>query len=223
MIEQVNKDILSLINETEKDKSWLKIKVTFIFSESGSLGWTVDLDDHDFYLDPFDVSPKIKNLREYFIQVKYDSQKHFNKVDFEIFRDGSYKANYHWDDAEAKNDKLKTAEVFPLWLHDRFLQFLFEAGNGDIDNWQRGVFKVKINNDKSVVVEAILFNDSKPFDARLDFPQAVYDGIMSHYKITNNGSLSDGWQKWNTLIIHTRRTSVDLEKDVTYSLEQSPS
>jgi len=215
---EIKEIIVNSLNSVEWDKTVFKNT----FTESGSSSpdlQVFNVNGERIYFD-FEKIFKVNSyFRNYFNSTQRNLEQRFNKVEFEINRDGYYKANYYWDEAEAKDQKLKTAEVFPIWLHERFLQFLFEAGYGDNNNWQKGVFKIHINKERSVNVETTLYNKDIAFGADPKFPKQVYDAILHHYEITNHGLLSDVFKKWDTLIIHSRYTSVDLEKDVEYHLE----
>lgn len=228
MVEQVNQNIVSFIIGVIKAEKWQTMKVTFAFSESGSLGWNSKLDDIDFYLDPFDIGPKVKTLREYFTKVKDDEKKHFNKVKFEIFRDGTHKANYYWDEGIIDEQKRKKAQNMAGWLAQRiptmiayqgyalYDQFHFKGDiinneddaneYGSYDGWRNGVFTFDFrdNNLKTdIEVEKATGRVSIP----LNYEEWFINDLWEHYEITNKGMLSNEWKPWNVL-------EIKLEKDV---------
>ncbi len=218
-----NKDLCEYFISALINNDWAKINAIFTFS-NGSYGLKVrylDKSNQEFskVLKASEWGKKADYLFDLFKSNSENAAHRFNKVEFEVNRDDSYTVNYHWDEAEDKDQKFKTAEVFPIWLHERFLQFLFEAGYGDNTNWQKGVFKTHIDKEGKINMSVVLYNRDIPFNADPKFPNYVYEAILQHHEITNNGLLDDVFKKWDTLIIHSRYTSVDLEKDVEYHLE----
>jgi hypothetical protein len=219
MEEHIIKDLLGKLLPKMQENGIQKVYMCTRYTESGSSTTEGNYLDKEGNTHIGLVSSSKKLLREYQNQTKTDLGNRFNKVEFEIYKDGTYKANYYWDEAEDKDQKLKTAELFPIWLHERFLQFLFEAGYGDNSNWQKGIFKTHINKERNINIETTLYNKDIAFSADPKFPKYVYESVLHHYEITNHGLLSNVFKKWDTLIIHSRYTSVDLEKDVEYHLE----
>jgi hypothetical protein len=218
--------IKNLLLRAVENLDWKKIKFSTKISDSGSSRPAMFIEDYEGEIRPFRPSPKnlIFDIDDIattnFNTYKTDPSTRFNKVEFEVYRDGSYTANYYWDEAEDKAQKLKTAEVFPHWLNDRMISLLFSAGYGDEESWQNGVFRFTVM-PPDVNVKIKLYNQEVASEAFVTLPQFIIEDIISHYEITNNGLLSDTWQKWNIIILKSPHNTLDLEKDVEYRLEDS--
>lgn len=218
MEELIIQDLLGQLIPKMQESGIKKVYLCTRYTESGSSTTEGNYLDEVGNIHVGLIASSKKLLREYQNQTKIDPVHRFNKVEFEVFKDGTYKASYVWDEAEFLKDKQSTAEVFPLWLNDRFHQFLFEAGYGDDLDWQNGTCIVKIIENQ-VKISITLYNKGKAFEAAVTFPAPVIEGILFHHQITNQGLLSGTWPKWNTLIIHTNQSSIDLDKDVEYRFE----
>lgn len=217
----LNDKIKNLLYDSIKNQDWQYAKFITTISNSGSSQPMILLFDENGNSQRFRANEliDINNLaKTNFFSYKDDIEKRFNKVEFEIYQDNTYKANFYWDDAEVKKQKSQWAFVLPQWVNDRLISLLFSAGYGEIDSWQKGVFTFQIK-DKQLSFEGIIFNKEESTKVHVSLPDYLIEGILEHYEITNEGLLADEWSKWNTIIIRSPHNSLDLNKDVEYSLE----
>ncbi len=168
-------------------------------------------------------SREAKNaLKEYFKQVKDTSDK-FNRFIFELYTDGTYKAEYLWDEKLIKKQRLETFVIIPQWLNDKMISLLWELGYGE--TWTTGFFKFKIQNGEVLFSGYVEDNGIKK-NIKEDILQklsycGVKDTLLENYELTNSGEIKELWNKsWNTLIINCPHNDLDLKKDVEYLWEE---
>lgn len=223
MTTEKNKEIVAYFISSINNEEWDKIRVMITIHSSGSLGLIFRYYNNlgkEFtkVLKTYEWGKKVNYIYELFKEQKENIETRFNRVVFEINYGNTYQVNYYWDEKEDLNQKQKTVEVFPLWLNDSIHQLLFEKGYGGINNWQKGTIIIKIQSN-DVNNKVILNNNDNLFDAKIKLPDWLKKAILLHHETTNNGVLASKYSKWNTLIIQTNQASIDLEKDIEYSLE----
>ena len=131
---------------------------------------------------------------------------------------------------------LNNAEVFYQWVNERMMSMIFEYekdndlvpteydSDGDLEylsSWDSGVFTFHIDKNNNLVYKVVLTKDGK--ERTLDLPLRDYfvEGILDHYKVTNN-ELSDDWKPWNTMILKSLHYDIPYDKReefVNYILE----
>ncbi|URM35205.1 hypothetical protein [Flavobacterium anhuiense] len=186
--------------------------------------------------------PKPKEYRDFSDELynlynsSFLTNDRFNSVLIEININGQYSEKYMWDSQQEKQDLLDGAEVFYQWVNERMMSMIFEYekdndlvpteydSDGDLEylsSWDSGVFTFHIDKNNNLVYKVVLTKDGK--ERTLDLPLRDYfvEGILDHYKVTNN-ELSDDWKPWNTMILKSLHYDIPYDKReefVNYILE----
>ncbi|SKC50911.1 hypothetical protein [Ohtaekwangia koreensis] len=175
-----------------------------------------------------------KKINSYFDEVKGNLSKRFNKVELYIRKNEEPSIKYAWEDEQYKKDKLDSARVFPQWVNERMMSFIYEqefpngptARDEDGDplyesTWDRGFFTFKIT-DGNVDCDVLLFKDEIPRSINLTLPEYFIKAMLEHHELTNVGILKGDWKLWNKLVIispHNDLPYVKMDEYVVYSLE----
>ena len=210
--------------------TWSKAVLKISYSENGSSTpklWVYDSELKEIYFEFEDIFDVLDYLDNLFKQNK-NSPIRFNKVEFEVFKDGTYKADNYWDDGVVDEQKRRASKNMSDWLSQRiptmistqgyalYEQFRFE---GDVlhnekdaslysskKGWINGVFTFDFRNENlkiTIEVEKITGRVELP----IEFPDWFDKDLWEHHNITNNGLLSKDWKPWNVL-------EIKLEKDI---------
>jgi hypothetical protein len=183
-------------------------------------------------------APLSKDLRElvstYFQEVVVTSEIHFNRVELEVSKNGVPSIRYLWSEESFKMDTLSSARVFPEWINERVMMYIYEyefpKGPTDTDDdgdplyvstWDQGVFTFKITNEV-IKNEILLFKGTSSRMINLNLPDYFKEALLKHYEITNNGILKGEWMQWNKLVINSPHNNLpygERDKYVHYSLE----
>ena len=167
---------------------------------------------------------------------KIETNDKFNIVIYKIKNDGSHSSLYLWENEKSHQNLLDYAEVFYQWVNERMMSMIFEYekdndlvpteydSDGDLEylsSWDSGVFTFHINEKNNLDYKVVLTKDGK--ERTLDLPLRDYfiEGILDHYKVTNN-ELSDEWKPWNTMILKSLHYDIPYDKRdefVNYILE----
>jgi hypothetical protein len=220
---EIKKAILSFNELTEIN--WSKISITFNISLSGGgLGgvWNWYDDENnphhfkDFEFTLLGVLWKI--LREPHNRDKENFEERFNTVNIMLHRTGQYEVNYNWDTELIIKQSQALADVTPMWLNDRMISLLFNEGYGDETNWNKGEFTFVIKSNQ-VEFQGVLYkNGEKIKSIKSPLNQTIIEGILDHWKLTNEGSLKNIWKPWNKLTIISPHNDIDLDEDIEYQL-----
>lgn len=229
------------ITEKLKDLNWRKINIIFNIDKE-SIGYNkIEYIDENDIANTFWISfDEIDNLINSILN-KYDSNindlnRRFNKYQIEIYPNGEDTEKEWWDSEKEKKDLLDAAEVFYQWVNERMMSMIFEYekdndlvpteydSDGDLEylsSWDSGVFTFHINEKNNLEYKVVLTKDGK--ERTLDLPLRDYfvEGILDHYKVTNN-ELSDEWKPWNTMILKSLHYDIPYDKRdefVSYILE----
>jgi len=229
------------ITEKLKDLNWRKINIIFNIDKE-SIGYNkIEYIDENDIANTFWISfDEIDNLINSILN-KYDSnindlKRRFNKYQIEIYPNGEDTEKEWWDSEKEKKDLLDAAEVFYQWVNERMMSMIFEYekdndlvpteydSDGDLEylsSWDSGVFTFHINEKNNLEYKVVLTKDGK--ERTLDLPLRDYfvEGILDHYKVTNN-ELSDEWKPWNTMILKSLHYDIPYDKRdefVSYILE----
>ncbi|WP_369012802.1 hypothetical protein [Flavobacterium anhuiense] len=229
------------IIEKLKDLNWKKFNIIFNINK-GSIGYDkieyVDDNDVDifFWIRFGEIGDLINSIRNKFYSNVDDFSKRFNKYQIEIYPDGEVTEKEWWDSEKEKKDLLDSADVFYQWVNELMMSMIFEYekdnnliptqydSDGDLEylsSWDSGVFTFHINKNNNLVYKVVLTKDGK--ERTLDLPLRDYfvEGILDHYKVTNN-ELSDDWKPWNTMILKSLHYDIPYDKReefVNYILE----
>lgn len=229
------------IIEKLKDLNWKKFNIIFNINK-GSIGYDkieyVDDNDVDifFWIRFGEIGDLINSIRNKFYSNADDFSKRFNKYQIEIYPDGEVTEKEWWDSEKEKKDLLDSADVFYQWVNELMMSMIFEYekdnnliptqydSDGDLEylsSWDSGVFTFHINKNNNLVYKVVLTKDGK--ERTLDLPLRDYfvEGILDHYKVTNN-ELSDDWKPWNTMILKSLHYDIPYDKReefVNYILE----
>jgi hypothetical protein len=230
----MDETVKQLILDSVKNESWESVIFSTKISDNGSSRpglYLVDKMSNQKYFEPNEIMVLI-NISDLatknFNIFKDDPVKRFNKVEIEVFRNGSFTANYYWDEGIIDEQKRRKAKNMAGWLAQRIPTMIAYQGyalydhfhfNGDIinneddsneygsyDGWRNGVFTFDFrdNNLKTdIEVEKATGRVSIP----LNYEEWFINDLWEHYEITNRGMLSNEWKPWNVL-------EIKLEKDV---------
>jgi len=236
MIENYNEIIEKL-----KDINWKKFNIVFNINK-GSIGYDKIeyIDDNDveilFFIRFGEIDALINSIRNKYNSNIDDPSKKFNKYEIEIYPNGEVTEKEWWDSEKEKKDLLDGAEVFYQWVNELMMSMIFEYekdndlvptqldSDGDLEylsSWDSGVFTFHINEKNNLEYKVVLTKDGK--ERTLDLPLRDYfvEGILDHYKVTNN-ELSDEWKPWNTMILKSLHYDIPYDKRdefVSYILE----
>jgi len=229
------------IIEKLKDLNWKKFNIIFNINK-GFIGYDkieyVDDNDVDifFWIRFGEIGDLINSIRNKFYSNVDDFSKRFNKYQIEIYPDGEVTEKEWWDSEKEKKDLLDSADVFYQWVNELMMSMIFEYekdnnliptqydSDGDLEylsSWDSGVFTFHIDKNNNLVYKVVLTKDGK--ERTLDLPLRDYfvEGILDHYKVTNN-ELSDDWKPWNTMILKSLHYDIPYDKReefVNYILE----
>lgn len=229
------------IIEKLKDLNWKKFNIIFNINK-GSIGYDkieyVDDNDVDifFWIRFGEIGDLINSIRNKFYSNVDDFSKRFNKYQIEIYPDGEVTEKEWWDSEKEKKDLLDSADVFYQWVNERMMSMIFEYekdndlvpteydSDGDLEylsSWDSGVFTFHIDKNNNLVCKVVLTKDGKERTLDLSLRDYFVEGILDHYKVTNN-ELSDDWKPWNTMILKSLHYDIPYDKReefVNYILE----
>lgn len=232
--------IVEAIYNYYNEFTYVKLIIQYEFTESGSYKFLVryvsdsgELIPTEIDSDPIDN--EIEKVSEYF-ETTINTEEKFNRFIIEINNDKTYSHKEYWDVKKEKQDLLNNAEVFYQWVNERMMSMIFEYekdndllpteydSDGDLEylsSWDSGVFTFHINEKNNLDYKVVLTKDGK--ERTLDLPLRDYfiEGILDHYKVTNN-ELSDEWKPWNTMILKSLHYDIPYDKRdefVNYILE----
>jgi hypothetical protein len=232
----VERDLYLKFLELIKDESWDKAVFSTIISDDGSSRPSIFLYKNNIEkqfttMKMFDIDDVVS---QYFQETKNNLGKRFNKFQMEVLSDGTSQINYKWEDEEHRKDQSDTAQVFPQWINERLITYIYEKefpsgptekdDDGDplyVSTWDRGVFIFRIKS-KVIETDFLLFKGTTPRKIVLDLPNYFEEALLNHYEITNNGILKANWTPWNKLVInspHNTLSYAEKDKYIFYSLE----
>jgi hypothetical protein len=211
--------IIREVNETffSQNKALSSYCFTIIFSTGGGSTSTGVLSWPEKTVSQAPTKQIRALIRAYYEATQTDAGRLFNKVNFEVFSNGTFTGTYTWDDDEVKNEKVAWANVFPQWLNDRLLSILFEAKYGNERDWQNGVFNFTVRSS-NIQFEGVIYSQDKSEKVQITMPEYLTEAILDHYHTTNEGDLNGDWQPWNQLEIRSPHNSINLDTDVSYRL-----
>ncbi len=219
----------------EWDKIILEVRFTkttvkrhiFYFKNENKFLFDVESKEYDFYTD----------LKWGDFDQKINEIERFNKIEFEIFPDGSFEENYSWDSSKEFQDKLERAKYFFQWLNETMMNRIFDYEiennllipnydeDGDLIDYQssydNGIFTFTMN-DNSVSHEIELLKDGVSRKLSMTLPNYVEKALLEHFDMTNN-DLRNEWDSWNKLVINCPHNSIPYDEwsdYVFYSLEE---
>jgi len=206
----------SELTKTEFDEASFTIEYTAAGSSS-SQGFIIANGNQKRALLSFEVNMIINS---YFNEVKTDPAKRFNWVELFIRKNEDSLIKYTWSDELYVQDKLKSAQVFPQWINERFMAFIyeFEFPNGPtekdedgdplyVSTWDRGIFTFHINNGK-INSDILLYKREHERHIAIPLPEYFIKAMLEHHEITNTGILKDKWKPWNKLVIDSPHNSL---------------
>lgn len=232
-------DVINAFYNYYKEFSYKILEIKFIFTLGGSYDINV------LYKNNENIKETILDGRELFKYERYiynlfiskiETNDKFNIVIYKIKNDGTHSSVYLWENEKSHQDLLDYAEVFYQWVNERMMSMIFEYekdndlvpteydSDGDLEylsSWDSGVFTFHIDKNNNLVYKVVLTKDGK--ERTLDLPLRDYfvEGILDHYKVTNN-ELSDDWKPWNTMILKSLHYDIPYDKReefVNYILE----
>ncbi|EJG03053.1 hypothetical protein [Flavobacterium sp. F52] len=232
-------DVINAFYNYYKEFSYEILEIKFIFTLGGSYDINV------LYKNNENIKETILDGRELFKYERYiynlfiskiETNDKFNIVIYKIKNDGTHSSVYLWENEKSHQDLLDYAEVFYQWVNERMMSMIFEYekdndlvpteydSDGDLEylsSWDSGVFTFHIDKNNNLVYKVVLTKDGK--ERTLDLPLRDYfvEGILDHYKVTNN-ELSDDWKPWNTMILKSLHYDIPYDKReefVNYILE----
>ncbi|WP_433777730.1 hypothetical protein [Flavobacterium anhuiense] len=232
-------DVINAFYNYYKEFSYEILEIKFIFTLGGSYDINV------LYKNNENIKETILDGRELFKYERYiynlfiskiETNDKFNIVIYKIKNDGTHSSVYLWENEKSHQDLLDYAEVFYQWVNERMMSMIFEYekdndlvpteydSDGDLEylsSWDSGVFTFHIDKNNNLVYKVVLTKDDK--ERTLDLPLRDYfvEGILDHYKVTNN-ELSDDWKPWNTMILKSLHYDIPYDKReefVNYILE----
>lgn len=232
-------DVINAFYNYYKEFSYEILEIKFIFTLGGSYDINV------LYKNNENIKETILDGRELFKYERYiynlfiskiETNDKFNIVIYKIKNDGTHSSVYLWENEKSHQDLLDFAEVFYQWVNERMMSMIFEYekdndlvpteydSDGDLEylsSWDSGVFTFHIDKNNNLVYKVVLTKDGK--ERTLDLPLRDYfvEGILDHYKVTNN-ELSDDWKPWNTMILKSLHYDIPYDKReefVNYILE----
>lgn len=224
----VKLDLMQGLSSQNLEKVIFEYEFSHSMDGSGNCGTTGYTKNETVFV-PY--SDELYNkVHEYFLQVK-DTPERFNKFIFELYADGTYKAEYLWDGEYILQQHLRTANIMPEWFFEKLTQRMEYWGYGD--DWQTGQIVVWVKDNDVFCETYIIENGQKILvtqDIVTEFENYEFKSdILSYYEMTNFGILKDVWQrgKWNKFIIRcpekdlkTGMRFLDLDKDVEYIWEE---
>lgn len=232
----MERDLYLKFIELIKDEPWDKAVFATTISDDGSSRPSISLYKNNVEkrfttMKMFDIDDVVSRS---FQETKNNPGKRFNTFQIEVSSDGNSQINYKWEDEEHRKDQFDSAQVFPQWINERCITYIYENefpngpterdDDGDhlyVSTWDHGVFTFKI---KSKVIESdiVLFKGTTPRKIILDLPDYFEEALLNHYEITNNGILKDNWTPWNKLVIKSPHNTLpygERDKHVFYSIE----
>jgi hypothetical protein len=220
----------SELTKTEFDEARFEIEYSGADSSS-SQGYIILNGNQTNAPAPREVRRKIKS---YFDEVKENPIKRFNKVILYISKNGDPSIQYIWSDEQDVQDKLMSAQVFPQWINERMMAFIYEAefpngptekdGDGDplyVSTWDRGIFTFTIGNGK-IHSDILLYKGEHERHIEVSLPEYFIKAMLEHHEITNTGILKDEWKPWTKLVIDSPHNSLPystMDNHVFYSNE----
>ncbi len=228
MEELIIQDLLGQLIPKMQESGIKKVYLCTRYTESGSSTTEGNYLDEVGNIHVGLIASSKKLLREYQNQTKTDPVHRFNKVEFEVFKDGTYNENYYWDEELLNESKLTNAKNMAGWLSQRIPTMVSNQGyalydefhyGGDIlhneaesnayglkRGWLNGIFTFDFqNNDLKITIEVEKANGRVILP--IEFPDWLINDLWEHYQITNNGLLAKEWKPWNVL-------EIKLEKDI---------